>query len=443
MKIITKVVLFLRGAVLFAGYISLLAATEKILVNIDRVVKEVDENTSCKLDDWTNNLDAACKCCLVKRVPLLDTGKKASEIVKECIAKGYCTKPIFEHIQKEEHELGTSEQELEKTLRKLYNNSLVIKKVDTEGIKFDQYGNFTESSVGPFLERAFQEGKLPNEAFKSASCLKVTNLIEAKGTRTAQLFTIESTCKGKSEYYILKETSAKYVETKRLADLYGIKALDDLIWPHTQHGYPSLAIPEAFIQYGDHYLSLMPQAPGAPLSSFMKKYVINPTEENKQLVIQAYNDVGYAIAKFHRKFMKQTNNMLGPTVIHGDFQHQNIFYDPKTKQVTLIDNELIAKGFANLTDPVKDIVHLLIISIDVDILIPQEIRNSLNPQKWLEIVVPAFLMGYLKAYPAQDRKKVLKEIQDHLKNNALYKEINGKTKYPLDNVFTEIEHNLQ
>ncbi|MGC2310393.1 MAG: hypothetical protein WA432_02095 [Candidatus Babeliaceae bacterium] len=403
--------------------ISLYAATEKVLVNIDRVIKEVDENTPCALDEWANSLDAACKCCLVKRIPLLDIGKKASEIVEECIAKGYCTKPIFEHIQKEEQELGTSEQELEKALRKLYNNSLIIKKVDTEGIQFDQYGNFTESSVGPFLERAYQEGKLPDEVFKSARCLKVKNFSEEKGVQTAQLFTIESTCKNKKnpEFYILKEMSKKYDETASLAALYGIHELDTLIWPHKPpSGYPVIVIPEAFIQYGDHYLSLMPRASGVSLESVMKNYINQQTEDNEKLVKQSYSDVGRALGKFHKKFMKKIEGK-NLTSIHGDFHHKNIFYDPKTRQVSFIDNEYIAASFKKPKPITQDTDIILRSGLKLEIALklnwPSGMKNPLSSDKWLSITVPSFFIAYINEYPKNEHKAILEEIKKGLKES--------------------------
>lgn len=87
----------------------------------------------------------------------------------------------------------------------------------------------------------------------------------------------------------------KYTEARHLADYYGIKQLDDLLWPKTKKGYPSLSFPIAFIQYDNHYLSLMPAAPGLSLDKYMKNFAKNPDEENKEAAEEAYFAVGRAM----------------------------------------------------------------------------------------------------------------------------------------------------
>jgi len=61
--------------------------SETILVNIDRIIKEIDENSPCNVTDWANNLSDACKCCLIKQVPQMGSGpgkKTAENIVQVC-----------------------------------------------------------------------------------------------------------------------------------------------------------------------------------------------------------------------------------------------------------------------------------------------------------------------------------------------------------------------
>lgn len=91
------------------------------MVNIDRNIRELDENSSCDISNWSNKLDNACKCCLVKRVPLLDKGFSAQEIVDQCIQKGHCTQELIAVLKHDAQDLTAG-------LRKLYTNSVIIKK---------------------------------------------------------------------------------------------------------------------------------------------------------------------------------------------------------------------------------------------------------------------------------------------------------------------------
>ncbi|MFA6066293.1 MAG: hypothetical protein WC707_03855 [Candidatus Babeliaceae bacterium] len=385
----------------------LVFSQEKILVNIDRNIRELDEATSCNIGDWDNNLTNACKCCLVKKTPQLDQGKTAEEIISECIQKEHCTQALIDTLKGQSSNLAS-------TLRALYDKSVIIKQLDVNGISFDDNGNFTEKGVVTFLERAYKEGKLPHDDFKSVTCLSAKNIPEEKGYATTQLFLINSTCGKNKTSYILKEMADKYTEARHLADFYGIKSLDQLIWPKIKPGYPSLAIPIALITYDNHYLSLMPTAPGTSLDKYMQKYISEPNELNKKLVKEAYFEVGRAMAKFHQLYMKKNGKKLTPTTIHGDLHHKNVFYDPAKKRVVLIDNERVPGFFKTPESAVTDIGTIFFVSTFDGIIVP----GNLDKEAWLSMVIPAFLKGYVSQYPKNNRRDVLQEIIMGLKDFA-------------------------
>lgn len=387
---------------------------QKVLVNIDRIVRELD-NTTCDVREWAGKLSNSCKCCLFKKVPQIGTGpgqKTAEEVVNNCISEDFCREDLdLVKFLKESADLKTA-------LYQLYNTSVVIKKIEKEGISFDSKGDLTEQGVKTFLEKAYREGKLPYEDFKSVACTKVQDIFaQKKGFQTAQLFLITSNCDSKPSSYILKEMKQKYSEVKNLAKFFEFKKLDDLIWPNHIKNYPSLAIPFAFFQYNDHYLSLAPTASGRELDSFILDYFLSPTQENRKRVEQAYFDIGYALSKFHQRFRKNQNDILGLTIVHGDLHHKNIFYDAATHQVILIDNEDIPFSFENLQSPIEDIAFLILSPGWSDILIPQEIRSKVKPTSLIELIAVPALKGYISAYQKKDWSVLFNRLVEGIKEN--------------------------
>ncbi len=299
----------------------------------------------------------------------------------------------------------------------LVNNTVTI-----EGVQFDKKGNFlNEAAVALFLENAYKEGKLPLSAFKSASCFKVTDYAQAKGLQTRQLFIIESKCDAQLARYILKDLAVHYQGARHLAHFYTIKEFEALIGPHMPP-YPSLIIPVVFLKYGQHYMGLMPYASGRSLATFMEDYVKMNTPEAKKRVIKAYREVGKTLSIFHQLFMpNKGENGLEKTVIQGDFHHLNIFYDPSTKHVSFIDNEHMVPCLKHLKNPLKDIESLLS-SVCFPHLIPRDIQETINIQKWLELMLPSFLLAYVKHYPSSQQEKVLHEIEKRL-SEGKYKNV--------------------
>jgi hypothetical protein len=386
---------------------------EKLLVNIDRTIREIDDSTSCSISDWSNNLSDACKCCLIKKVPLLDQGKKAEDIVNECIQKGSCTTDLIALLKKDSADLKSA-------LRQLYTTSVVIKKVT--GVTVDKSGRLTEEGAKQLLEKAYAEKKLPYDDFKSVSCLKSQDIFkQEKGLATEQLFLVNSTCGGQSTHgYILKEMISKYNETRNLADFFGLKQLDDLILPNKSKGVPSLslAVPIAFFQYDNRYLSLLPQAQGEIVDKLLLKYFLNRNETNKKNVEQAYSEIGTVIAQLHQRFMKkQEGRVLGLTVIHADLHNKNIFYDANTRLVTLIDNEAMAATFKKADTPIKDIAYAILSLGFTNLLIPEQIRTRPNiASEWIKLVTAPFLKSYISSYPKEDQLKLFNEIITGLKS---------------------------
>lgn len=401
--------------------------SEKVLVNIDRIVKEIDENTSCDISQWANKLTDACKCCLIKLTPQLDEGKSAEDIIKACIEKKYCTQSLIELIEKD---LPNPEA----ALRKLYNTSVIIKTIDTRGVSFDAKGNFTEEGLKTFLEKAYEQGKLPYEDFKSVTCLNITNIFgPGKGIANKQLFLINSNnCTPQHSSYVLKESAAEYKEVRQLANFFNLKQIDRLSWPKKMIGYPSLSIPISFLRYSDHYLILAPTAPGIEVQTFLIDYIKNRI--SRKTLNQVYFNIGYAIALFHQKFMTNKKaNVPDLGVIHGDFHHQNIFYDQANNQTVLIDNIVMPETFINPRPVTDDPIFFIFAPLIAAHLIPSEIRTKLSPSLWINLVTTPLLQGYISAFPQKNWSLVFDKLTNDLKTWYKAPHIYPQNKQAFDN----------
>lgn len=404
---------------------------EKVLIKIDHIVRELDDSisieTECDIKEWENQLSNACKCCLFKSVPKIGSGpgqKTVEQIVEECNKK-YCTPELIKSFRESAPDFTT-------TLYHLYNNAVVIKKISKKGIAFDEKGNLTEEGVKTFLEKAYKEGKLPYEDFKSVTCIQVRDIrTEVMGLASTQLFLITSTCGAEQSSYILKEAErAGQTEVKLLEKSFEIKELDDLILPNHIKGYPSLAIPFTYLQYNNHYLYLLPKAPGVEFRILLSDYFLNPTEEKKKNLEQACFDVGFAMSKFHQRFMKsdivEHTKKFGKlisyhkTLLHGDFNPRNIFYDITTHQVTLIDNETLHFGYA-----LEDIFTLF----DALPFMAWENKESL-----LELATAPIIEGYISGYPKTNWSVVFNELAPIVESSQ-FKNILGKQ-------FTIVKQNI-
>ncbi len=169
-----------------------------------------------------------------------------------------------------------------------------------------------------------------------------------------------------------------------------------------------------------HFLSLMKKAPDVLLKDYMVKFKQDRSDAVKKEIREAYGELGFALSNFHKKFMKDfsRDSILAPTAVQGDAHNRNIFYDPKTKAITFIDNERIAKYFFNREDPLNDIFFLVYVTIhevSSNILQPSDLKE------WFNVTLVPFIRGYAKAYEIpEQRNKVVQTIILRLKSHRYY-----------------------
>lgn len=413
---------------LFCSFLSVIQAGNslKTVVIIGEIVKEFDEQTPCDFQYWANKLENSCKCCLIKRAPELFSNKSnATDIVNECLtSKKQCDVTIINQLIKNDViKLDDEEKEeaYQKLITLLYNSSVIVKEVSSKDIMFDLKGEFQEASISLFLERAFKAGVLTNPDFKSAQCVQAKDIIGEKGYQTKQLFEIISTCSGTNKEYILKEIASQTAEILRLNQSIMVPDLASYIYPNYVPGFPVFIMPNAYLAYRykdkEHYLALMPKSKGIKLSSLIEKFY------NKQIgldeVLRIFFDVGQAFAAFHKKFMHkyqsyaQQGSILNPTLVHGDAHQANIFFDPKDRQVIMIDNERI-KDYSP-KKPAWEIKYFFFTTLNLftPVLIKQD-QTFIN--QWLLLTMRSFIQGYASVYPEHQRAQVFKELYQDMQD---------------------------
>lgn len=432
--------------------VSLSVHAEKILVAIDTFVREIDQSTPCVIEQWGNKLENSCKCSLVKRYPDVKSGaKSASQIIQEALDKGRCDSALINDFLHEyvspqasfERATPQAESVLKQLIESIAYKSIVIKHVKPTAIAFDQFGNFTVESLKQFLVKAHADKKLLNDAFARIDCIEVKDLIDEKGYNTLQLFLIKASCGGVSQEFILKEMASKQEEVVQLAKASVIKELQPYVLPASVPDYPSIALPLAYLSYEyagkKHYLSLMPKAEGVQLAQLMNQFKQNSPAGIKDLVADAYYHVGRKMAFLQKKFMQQSQQgrMLGRTIAHGDFHKYNIFFDPKTKAVTLIDNERLAQSFTNDRSPMSDFTYLIYYSLDSR-LTPDSFKRGFDMSTWLKLVIYNFVKGYLSTFDQSQRAQVLSEIRAAFTDPSIYGGTYRKNKQAVDAAFNQL-----
>jgi len=424
-------------------------AINKTVISISNIVKDFDKQSSCNGPEWNNNLENACKCCLIKNAADLSRGKTATSILNSCLTNHKCDiKLIFEAEKIPYNQSKPSEDEIQSLIYKLYQKDIIVKEVSAHTIKLKSNGDFTEEAVIQFLSEASQEKKLKNTAFKKISCLKSTDIITEKGYQTKQLFLVSSTCPEKKEDFIFKEIASGTEEIIRLEKTFIMPELHPYFYPKKVINFPSFIMPSAYMSYvynnNYHYMSLMPRSPGLLLSSLVKKYKEKSISQPD--VEKAYYETGLALSNFHKHFMskfkdkQQPNTLLNPTLIHGDAHQGNIFYDKDSNQVIFIDNERIASESPK--NAFKDISYSLLITYKL--FTPSDIKNDTKFfNNWILLSAKNFLKGYIDAYDMILREKLLNELIAKFGNESdmgqnLYQEY--KKYQPIfDKIFDELK----
>lgn len=240
---------------------------------------------------------------------------------------------------------------------------------------------------------------------------------EAKIARfgTAQLFNI--TCNGTA--YILKEIrdtkeSPAKDEIERLELVRKSKRLAPYIYPQ-QKDKLQLIVPDKYLSYKDqrgksHYIVLLKKSPGVTLQKLLQEFKKDP--ENKALhvtISKAFYDLGAAMARFYTS----VEPSIDKTLTHRDFHGGNIFYDEASGQITLIDNERMAKhGLAELSDISTDLGTLFVATPFVLKWADPKFFEGFKAKEWYSIIVPSFILGFIRAYPKEQRRGIFKKLMD-------------------------------
>ncbi len=284
---------------------------------------------------------------------------------------------------------------------------------------------------------------------RSNECFRVKELSDGKGVHTGQIFAISYNRRclkdtlNKDEWhglYILKET------TKGLSEITNLHRVS--LSSLGQEKIPTKAIIEesdaqisyakARITFEDihfkiiskrtRYYSLLQMAKGKSLHRILMKFGEN-IKGVKESVIRASNEfqtmrkmfyrLGYASSKLHQSHAVRkdpVNNLIGKSLIHGDYHAQNLFYDEQSGDVTLIDNETFAMSLDRPESGVKDIVDLYLLHTAHTIAHRFAKQLLINTEMGIDdkiwhLLWKELLVGYLQAF---DEKAAMFQAYDEL-----------------------------
>lgn len=278
----------------------------------------------------------------------------------------------------------------------------------------DAWGNLTQDSIKVLLAQAYESGALYDSFFQDTQSLNIRNIkAQEQGRYTEQLFFIEASDSDHAQSrFILKGLPGdSEIESLMLSAKHELLA--PLTYPSQQEGYPQFIFPIAYFSYKDqygktHHLSLMPVASGYKVVSLRNTFIGKSTDaeraQMRRLVSETYFQIGAQMARFYRRFAMSKQYLVPMGTRHGDFHPGNIFYDPVTKKVTLIDNDQVSKTLGRAECVWRDFLPL------ITKLKRNEPMDDHMYSIWFAASAPSFIIGFLSAYPASDQVKVLKEL---------------------------------
>jgi hypothetical protein len=306
-----------------------------------------------------------------------------------------------------------------------YINTVIVKSVEAPPL--EPNGNLNEESARILLAQAYREGKLQNSAFKDINCLKVTDIKkQEQGNFTEQLFLVESSCGNAGDNRFIFKGIGEADEVEMLVKGSRHEDFQPLIYPNAQDGYPQIVFPFAYFSYKDQHgrirsLALMNVASGqkilALMASYGSKSSIQEREGMHRMISEAYFFLGSQMARFYKRYGRGRAGLIPMGIRHGDLHIGNIFYDPNTKKITLIDNNRIAKTIGQPEYVWRDFVPLLVRRE------PRVKIDSAGYGEWLSLAAPSFMIGFLSVYPASDRIKLFEQIERSI---ATYKQNENK-----------------
>ncbi len=330
-------------------------------------------------------------------------------------------------------------------------------------VRVDKKGNFKRKMLADYLKQS-EQLKSHNSGFAKVTESQIKHMSqEAKDASwgTSQLFKCYLS---NDNQYIIKEIKAscsnpnspiKEIERLELAKSY--QPIANCVHPNKMPEYPQFIFPIAYLSYthgkNRRYVVVMPSAKGNSLMNYMTEFQ-NGYKKNNHAYLQAtgksYFYVGRRMSRFYEYHRSKRTDKS--TILHGDFHMGNIFFDSKTNQVTLIDNESVCRSFNSCKSRAEDIAFLTLKSMFVSKWNEHKLFFSNHSRKkdWYDLFLPCFIAGYLSTYDQKYRFSEFKKLKGWIKS---YKDpedgshwyTNTKTlgfshKSYMDPVFSRIEN---
>ncbi len=279
-----------------------------------------------------------------------------------------------------------------------------------DGVRFSNKGHFLHhNDVTRFLKRAAQEGKI-SASFKEIQEARTLTKESAASWANEQLFLVK--CANGGSYIVkeIKQDKDPRGEIERLERARKAACLQRYIYPKSKGSLQAI-FPTDYVRYvhhnKEHILVIMPKAKGICMQSIMEKFKHDPYDQSViSLACKAYYDLGKAMAKFY-----QNHGTLNHTIIHNDLHHGNIFYDAKSRLVTLIDNERITNTIEHPSDISSDLSFLFVTSPFVIEWGKPGFIKGLDFNRWYKITLTSFILGFIRAYPNEQRPMIFNALK--------------------------------
>lgn len=297
----------------------------------------------------------------------------------------------------------------------------------------DDKGLMSSDFLRRLLTKAYQGHRFLGTILTDPK-LHIKRLSEEKSEArwgTTQLFLAETP----QESFIVKGMKDAEAEMANLAKATKLPALSPFFYPNDNYEYPQFVFPIEFLSYEGqkgkkHYLSIMPKAPGISLVSLFKDFVEEPGNRKViEQVARSYFSTGAAMARFYRKTDRK--------ITQGDFHAGNIFWDPKTGRIIIIDNERIITSMNKGVGICEDIAFLTMKSLFVIKWTNPNLLKELRAAEWYGLYLPSFIAGYISIFPRDSREAIFDWL---VKCITTYKSTDTKTVWYADESIIGFSH---
>lgn len=337
----------------------------------------------------------------------------AADIIKKCVEKKQCgaenkSSPIA-------------------YIKKILSNNVAIQFVPMEQQYLDKNFNLiAPQGVHELLSRTYQSPDSPQgiqeklkPLFQDPTLIKIKSSSEG-GSKTAQLFLIFL---GEELKFILKGMKNPFEEVNnlRIIEESPLKKYFPENSPSSQNPYTPLIVMDAHnIMYAaprgqSRYVSLIHAAQGKPVKKIIESYIQDHTQENIDVAKEALKKLGGAISTIHQENQANAQQVMGNTFTHGDFHPDNVFYNPKNKKITFIDNETFAHSIKKRQDPTVDIMKFygtLVASFNsIHNYLSQAKKKGISIDLFYKDIVQSFVDGYINAYPPMKQQEVFHKLK--------------------------------